>query len=349
MTQVMTVLGPVAADDLGITLPHEHLLLDLSCLWHPPRDPARAFLVDAPLTFETRGLLLCDPYHSRPNMRIDDVELAVTEIARFAALGGRTVVDLSTRSIGPYPDELAAIARRTGLHIVAGTGFYVRAAHPAWVADATIDALAEHMVGELVHGFAGTSVRAGIIGEIGTRSPIHPDEEKALRAAARAHHVTGAAINVHLAIFGREGRRVLDILEDEQVDPHHVALSHLDERPDTAYHISLAERGAYIEFDCFGSECYWDEDGEREASDAERIDALMRLLDAGFERQLLLSQDVCTRMQLRRYGGMGYDHILRAIVPRLRRYGADQSTIDTLLVHNPARLLGSRHEAGADG
>lgn len=339
MADVMTVLGPVAAADLGITLPHEHLMLDLSCLWHAPRDAARAALVDAPLTLETRGLLLCDPYHSRPNMHLDDLELVVHEVGRFAALGGTTVVDLSTRTIGPYPAQLAVIARRSGLHIVAGTGFYVQTAHPAWVAAATVEDLASHMVRELTDGFAGTGVRAGIIGEIGTRSPIHPDEEKVLRAAALAHHATGAAINVHLAIFAREGHRVLDILEQEQVDPARVALSHLDEQPDSGYHLSLAARGVYVEFDTFGSECYFDEDGAHEPSDAQRLDALCRLLDAGYERQVLISQDVCTRMQWRRYGGMGYDHILRTIVPRLRQRGVDEATLHRLLVENPARLL----------
>ncbi len=340
MADVMTVLGPVPAVELGITLPHEHILLDLSCLWHQPRDESRAFLVDAPLELGTRGLLACDPYHSRPNMRLDDLEVATQEVGYFAALGGGTIVDLSTRSIGPYPEQLATIARRSGLHIVMGTGFYVQVAHPRWVADATVEEMTDHMVRELTVGFAGTDVRAGIIGEIGARSPIHPDEEKALRAAARAHHATGAAINVHLSIFAPEGRRVLDILLDEEgVEPGRIALSHLDERPDTAYHLELAGRGVYVEFDCFGSECSFDEDGTHEPSDAQRIDALLRLLDAGYERQLLISQDVCTRMQWRRYGGMGYDHILRTIVPRLRRRGVDEATLRRLLVENPARLL----------
>ncbi len=344
---VMTVLGPVDVADLGVTLPHEHLMLDLTCLWTAPSDPARLPLVDAPVEIAARGLLACGPYHSLDNLRLDNVDHVTDEIARFAALGGRTVVDLSTRSIGPYPRELAEIARRTGLHIVAGTGFYVRRAHPEWVAGATLDALTELMIRELREGFDGTAIRAGIIGEIGTRTPIDPEEEKVLRAAARAHLATGAGMNVHLAIFGREGHAVLDILERESVDPRYVALSHLDERPDVAYHRELAARGAFIEYDCFGSECYWDEDDLREPSDAERIEALLALLDAGLAHQLLLSQDICTKMQWRRHGGMGYDHILRTIVPRLRRRGVDEATLHTMLVENPARLLAGRTTGGA--
>ncbi len=339
MAELMTVLGPVDVQHLGITLPHEHLLIDLSCLWHQPIDPAREILVDAPVVMENRGLLVCDPYHSRDNLRIDDVNLASTELARFKSLGGGTVIDLSTRSLGPYPEQLAEISRRTGLHIIAGTGFYTRAAHPDYVKEASISALAQQMINDLTEGFSGTNIRAGVIGEIGSSSPIHADEIKVLHAAAIAQKETGAGINVHLPIFAREGHNVLDLLCADGVEPSCITLSHLDENPDLDYHLSLAKRGCFVEFDCFGSEVYFDEDNLREPSDAERIDALLSLLDAGFENQILLSQDICTKMQLRKYGGMGYDHILLNIVPRLRKRGVDQSLIDRLLIENPARFL----------
>lgn len=371
MASVMTVLGPVPATDLGVTLAHEHLLLDLSCLWSMPRDPVRRALVDAQVTADLYDRLRSDPYHCRDNMHLDSVAIAAEELAHFAALGGRTVIDLSTRAIGPYPQELAAIARRTGLHIVAGCGFYTRRAHPAWVREASEEELADVMIADLTTGFATTigsappqdgtgtgigdlagqlplgapedadrPIRAGIIGEIGTSSPIHPDEERVLRAAVRAHLATGAAINVHLSIFAQEGLRVLDILEQAGADARRVALSHLDENLDADYHLAIARRGAFLEFDTFGSECAFAEDNVREPSDDERIAALLRLLDAGYERQVLLSQDVCTKMQWRRLGGRGYDHLLRSVVPRVRSHGVPESAMTAMLVQNPARLLG---------
>lgn len=339
MSEVMTVLGPVEGGQLGVTLTHEHIFVDLSCLWQRPADPARAFLVDAPVAVGNRGLLMCDPYHSRDNVLLDSTDMAVDELSRFKAIGGSTVVEVSTRPMGPYPEKLREVASRTGLNIIAGTGFYTQSAHPAHVHDATVNELAGQMIDELTQGFPGTSIRAGVIGELGTSSPIHEDEAKVLQAAALAHRETGAAINVHLAIFGGEGSNVLDLLESYGVDLRRVALSHLDELPDTDYHLRLAARGCFLEFDCFGSEMYFDEDNLREPSDAERVGALLRLLEAGHEHQLLLSQDVCTKVHLRHYGGTGYDHVLRSIVPRLRMRGVDQSTIDTMLVRNPARLL----------
>lgn len=337
--RVMTVLGPVSVLDLGVTLPHEHVFLDLSCWWSHPNSKERECLIDAPVSEIDRELLVADPYHTRDNLILDNEELAVAELGLFKQSGGGSIIDLTTRTIGPYPAKLKDIALRTGLNIIAATGYYVKRAHGSHVGDSSAEQLAEVMIKELTEGIDDTGVRAGIIGEIGTSSPVHPDESKVLRAAALAHEQSGAAINVHMTIFEREGNNVLDLLENSGVDPRFVALSHLDELPDQQYHTSLAKRGCFIEFDCFGSECRFDEHNLVEPTDVERTEALLRLLDLGYEKQLLISQDVCTKMQLRRYGGNGYDHIMKTIVPHLRQRGVPETTLRTILVENPARLL----------
>lgn len=61
-------------------------------------------------------------------------------------------------------------------------------------------------------------------------------------------------------------------------------LSQLDETNDLPYQRALAAHGCYVEFDCFGLECYFDEDGLREPSDAEHSEALLALRDAGYAR-----------------------------------------------------------------
>ena len=83
----------------------------------------------------------------------------------------------------------------------------------------------------------------------------------------------------------------------------------------------------------------YDSDGSREPTDAERIDCLRRLLDAGRASQLLLSHDICSRLQLARYGGPGYAHVPGKIVPRLRAEGVSAVEIDEMLIANPRRLL----------
>ncbi|HEV3343706.1 MAG TPA: hypothetical protein VG125_25260 [Pirellulales bacterium] len=336
---VQTVLGPVAPYELGVTLPHEHLLIGLACWLERPADPAREFLVDAPVTASVRGLLAGDPYHCRDNLILDDRQLAVDELRHFSAHGGRTVVDLTTRNIGPFPQQLADVARQSGLNIVAGTGFYVARSHPDWIQGAAEEQVADFMLKEILVGIDDTPVRAGVVGEIGTSSPMTPDEALVLRAAARAQSKTGLAINVHLPIFQREGHRVLDVLDAAGADLSRVVLSHLDESMDFDYVRSLAERGPFVELDTFGSEFAFDQSGEHEPSDWERIRLLLDLLDAGLAEHLLISQDVCTKIHLVHYGGYGYAHLLRTIVPRLKMRGVESGTLETLLVKNPARML----------
>ncbi len=339
MSVVSTVTGPISPAALGITLPHEHAFLDLGCWWQQPRNPDRAWLVEQAVRPELYAVLRADPYHCRDNLRLDDISAVTQELLLFRTLQGSTVVDLSSASIGPYPEKLKDLSQQTGLHIVAGTGFYVQHAHPAWLRQADVEEVAEHMLKELTEGFGETGVRAGIIGEIGTSAPLHPDELKVLKAAAKVQRQYPVGLNVHLSIFATQGLTVLDALEQGGANLSRVVLSHLDETLSFSYHRDLAERGVFLEFDTFGSECSFQEDGLSEPTDAERVAAFLRLADHGYLKQLLISQDVCTKMQWHRYGGRGYDHVLRTIVPQLRTQGLTEDDIRQVLVRNPAFVL----------
>jgi len=312
----------------------------LTCLLESSSSPERRHLADVKVTAERRGILATDPYQCADNLILDDWRAIAEELEPFSALGGRTIVELSSRSIGPYPLQLEQLARTTGVNIIVGTGFYIAAAHPEWVESSGVDELAEFMTQEITEGIDGTGIKAGVIGEIGTSAPILPSEIKVLQAAAGAHKQTGAAINVHLSIFKREGHKVLDILESSGVDLGRVVLSHIDEGNDFEYASSLAQRGAFIELDTFGSEFYFDQRNQREPADFERIDLLLRLLDAGWQNRVLLSQDICCKIHLLKFGGFGFAHLLRTIVPRLKRRGVGEEVVKCLLVDNPARLLG---------
>ncbi len=337
--RVVTVRGPIPARDLGVTLMHEHMFIDLSFLRGPPTADWQKPLVDAEITLASRGLLQVDPYVSRRNLVLDGLDVAIAELGPFRELGGGSLVDLTITGIRPQPAKLREVSEQTGLHIVAGCGYYTKRSHPPEVAALSESELLERLLHEIANGLGGTDVRPGIIGEIGTSSPVHPDEAKVLRVAAAAQARTGLAINVHVAIFRREALAALDILGAAGADLSRVVISHIDEQPDTAYHRAILGRGAYVEYDTFGSESYFDGDGSAEPSDRERVDCLIELLEDGFGDQLLISQDVCTKVQLLKYGGLGYGHILRSIVPRLRRRGVDDATARKLLVENPARVL----------
>jgi phosphotriesterase-related protein len=350
---VMTVLGPVPATELGVVLPHEHLLIDTTAgYWQPPADATQRAIAESPVDITKLGLLRRNLFALRDNLVLSDVDLAVSEAAEFGRLGGGTVVDVTLPDIGRDPIALQTIARRTGLRIVMGCGHYVHLAHPPSLDEERLEAIAERLIEELTEGVGDTGVRPGIIGEIGTWHPLHPTEEKVLRAAARAQRETGVALSVHLHVAAREGERILSILEQEGLDPSRIVLGHLDiafGHLDTdfeevlAYHRSLAARGCYVEYDSCGTEVYAPGGGDVPpfwtALDLTRARAIARLFEEGFGDRILISHDVFTKTQLIRYGGFGYGHILRDFQHRLREVGLDDQGVRQLLEENPRRLL----------
>jgi phosphotriesterase-related protein len=279
---------------------------------------------------------------SRDNLRLGDASLAAAELAAFGRAGGGTVVELSNATMGRDVRALAAISRASGVLIVAGAGNYVAGAIPAWVAALDPAALAERIVGDLVTGADGTTIRCGVIGEVGAGSfPTEPVERRSLQAAAIASSRTGAAIVAHPAPGTASATEVLDVLLGAGADPGRVCIAHIDERlrDDVRAVRELLARGCTIGYDTFGREAYYQPRDRQHPTDTQRIEMLLRLIDAGLEERIVLSQDLCMRIDLGAFGGPGYDHILATIVPRLRASGVPDATIDALLIGNPARLL----------
>jgi phosphotriesterase-related protein len=350
---VTTVLGPLAPGNLGVVLPHEHLVVDTTCYWEPPADPAERALAESPVEMSKLGLLRRNLFALRDNLVLTDVELAVEEATAFRELGGGTIVDLTLPDIGRDPAALAEISRATGLNVVMGCGHYIHLAHPPELDAEPVDAVADRLVAEIEHGVGGSGIRPGIIGEIGTWHPLHPNEEKVLRAAARAQLATGLALTVHVHIAARRGHDVLDILvEQDGVDPSRVVLGHLDiafghlDADYTSvlgYHRSLAARGCWVEYDTVGAEVFAPGGGDVPpfwtALDLTRARAVAEMVEAGFGDRLLLSHDVFTKSQLLRYGGFGYGHVLRDFRHRLREVGLGDADVRRLLEDNPQRML----------
>ena len=109
---------------------------------------------------------------------------------------------------------------------------------------------------------------------------------------------------------------------------------------DTMEHqFMTADTGMYIEYDTWGFEGNWPGIGLIEPSDTQRLNGLLKLIENGYQDQLLLSQDVCTKIQLMTYGGFGYAHILRDCLPLFRKAGITEEEIHKMLVENPKRIL----------
>ncbi len=349
----MTVLGPLAPEQLGVTLPHEHVLCDITCLCPPPQDENRREFLERPVEMGILGLIRRDPLFNRDNCLLDDVDLAVQEIREFKKLGGATIVDLTSEEVvGRDPVALQAVARATGVNIVCGCGHYLHFVHPLAAAEETMEAIAEQLVVELDEGIGSTGVRPGIIGEIGTSDPIHPQEVKMLGAAARAQQKTGAAITVHCNLGTRTGAQVLRLLDEAGADLSRVVLGHVDFalghldvsfEGAVSYHKQLASSGCFIEYDTVGADGYFRGTGAERPfwapSDRQRAEAIARLLDAGLSDQVLISHDICLKHYLLHYGGFGYGHILREFRHNLMDAGLGEADIHRLLVENPARML----------
>ena len=340
MTTVMTVRGPVSPADLGLCLSHEHIINDVTSWWHRTSsvglDPDE--FADKKVGIEDLWDLKHDPFANRDNCRLDDLDLAVEEVGRFAALGGRSIIETTGLSIGRDLAGLRAVSERTGVNIVAGTGFYLEASQPADILAGSVDQLAARIVDDIRHGEGG--VRPGIIGEIGVSDRFSAAERKSLAAACVAQRETGLPIQIHLPAWFRLGDEVLDVVEGHGVDLNAVVLCHMNPSgADRSYQRRLMARGAFVQYDMVGAELFYADQGVQCTSDEEDAIHIADLVAGGFGNRLLVSSDIFIKNLLRRYGGPGYAHVVQYFVPRLHRHGLSAEDIELLLVWNPRSLF----------
>lgn len=212
--QVMTVLGPVAASELGRTMPHEHVLCKELGMGEGP---------------------------------LDDLDGAIEDLRALKDAGGGTIVDLTTPDLGRQPAQLRRASEASGVHIVMGAGFYRESFYPEDFNQVSVGELTERLLADIADGVDG--VRPGVIGEIGAdHGYLSAVEERVLRACGRAQRETGLAIVLH-AVMSEVGAWQLDVLQDEGVDLRRVGVGHCDLYPDVDYHSRLAERGAFVMYD----------------------------------------------------------------------------------------------------
>ena len=303
---IQTVLGPIEPADLGVTLMHEHTLVD---------------------AWEWGGRLGYDS-------TVDDEELLVEELAFYRDAGGSALVDVTPIGLRRDPSGMRRLAQATGLHIIMGCGWYRERVYPAYIHELSTNALAEMLVKELEEGVEG-GIRPGIIGEIGTeRFHITPAEEKVFRASARAQRATGASVTTHTTHFGDLAHEQMDILLEEGVPPERIVIGHLGERRGVKGELAIAERGVYVEIDHVG----------RPASagtqpEWRRARNVAELVQAGYLDRVLISMDICANSLLHWNGGHGFDYLLTTFVPLLREEGLTDEQIRIILVDNPIRVL----------
>jgi len=334
--KVQTVLGPLDADDLGITLAHEHLINDVSYRFREPEAEAEKALAYMPISIENLCWLAYNPTKCLDNLRMCNEDLVISEVLHFKKAGGGTIVDMTNNGLGRDPKALVRISKATGLNIIMGSGYYTGSTHPADLADKEDKAIAEEIIRDIKIGAGDTGIRSGMIGEIGCSYPLTEGERKIVSAAAQAQKQTGAPVNIHPGQNKNSPFDIIEVLRQSGGDIKHTVISHVANRlgRDIEKVIELAETGSYIEYDTFGQTGH-----PSSLKDWQRIECIKQLIDHGYLKQILLSQDIFLNMRLRRYGGCGYDHILTNILPLMKSQGITEDQIHTMFVENPARML----------
>lgn len=295
---IRTVTGDIGPDQLGVTDSHDHLF------------------------FSTPFLA---------GQELDDVDAALAETRAFAAAGGRAIVQWTPHGLGRRADALPGISTTTGVSLVAATGLHRAELYPDGFVDHVRPKLAEVFHAELTVGIGNSPVRAGLIKVAGGYHVLDSHARWVMRAAAEAHHATGAPIAIHHEL-GTAADAVLDLLVDElAVPPAKVILGHLNRFPDHRGHLELAERGAWLAFD--------GPSRANHATDPWLIDCLATLADAGYADRLLLGGDTTTARARGATGeGPGMPYLLTHLRPRIvRRLGAEVA--DAVFTANPARAF----------
>ena len=343
---VQTVLGPVDPKDIGLTLTHEHVLHDLTCGccgadqyetvqpkyvpmmkkpeagWEPGESgPGTAASWGAkwgqPIALDN----LADRqrhwvYYG--DQKLSSLDDAIYELEQFRRVGGGTIVDQTTRGMGRDPIGLVEVSRAAGVHIVMGTSWYINSYHPPDMDDLSEDQLVDLIVKDIDEGVAG-GVRAGIIGEVGMEYPMHPNEEKALRASARASVQTGIPLSVHPGTNPQSPFDVVRIVDEAGGDLSRTIMAHCD---------TFGWEGSYrqrVPVD--------------QPNDAIRLNWVKAVADAGFASQLLVSCDLALKHWQRQYGGHGWRHMPETITQLMRYKGFEKELIETIFVTNAATIL----------
>lgn len=339
--KVQTVLGPIDPEALGVTLTHEHLLADFRPMFIEPPHASQKAVAYEPVNISNLGWIRYNWASNLDNLTLFDQQTAIDETLRYRRAGGASLVEVSNIGLGRDPMALAGIARATGLNIIMGSGYYVEPFDPPGMREKTEEEMSEAIVRDISVGVDDTGIRAGIIGEIGCSWPLTENERKSLRASARAQQLTGAPLMIHPGRDPSAPQEIIEIVAEVGADLHRTIMCHIDRTIfDLATLKKLAETGCYIEYDLFGMESSTYPMAPIDLpNDAQRIDFVMQLIAEGYLEQVVLSHDIAFKFRLVKYGGHGYAHILRTLVPVMKRKGIKDEELDTLMVENPKRVL----------
>jgi phosphotriesterase-related protein len=295
----------------GATLFHEHLSLgpDFSERF---RAASAAVLVAQGITPPAGGP---GPPPAPPGIDpMRDVNLMAEELRHAQGDGVACIVDAGLEGAGMDLNFIRSAARKAGLPVVKGAGFYAQPFYPKEVAAMSEVQLTRALIKQ------ADEYPAGAFGEIGSWDEITAVERKVFRAVGKAHLATNLSVFTHTGIPGKSALEQLDILEDAGVDPRRVAIGHLGNLtdPNVYVHKTICRRGAYVGFDRQGG-----------GRDDQVVPLVTKLIEAGFTDHILFSGDAFR----------GYGRVVTSFVPKIKAAGVDDATLHRITVDNPRRFL----------
>lgn len=298
---IQTVNGEIEPTELGITMSHEHLCIDLSRIRKNH---------DSTFGYEP---------------------VVINEIMQAKAYNVKTFVEVSSHDMGRNPIALQKLSKECDIHIIAATGCYLDEYHSDAIKAMSIDDIATMFITDLTKGMDGTSIKAGVIGEVASSEIMSASEQKVLRGAARAANSVGCAITTHCQM-GKLGNEQADIFLQEHVRADKVILGHIDLSDDIDYMVELMEKGFNIGFDTIGKEQY--------LTDTKRAKNIVCLINKGYGDKLVLSQDISRTSYFHTTQGcLGYCSVMEKFIPMLRELGVQERKITNMLVDNPQRIF----------
>lgn len=309
--RIMTVEGPITPSTLGVTLPHEHVMVDF--IGADKAGPAR---YDAQEVFD----------------------IVLPHLKRLCQAGAQALVECTPAYVGRDPVLLKRLAVASGLRLLTNTGYYAASGGkflPPQVQTESADQLAARWIAEARDGIGSTGIRPGFI-KIGVDGgPLNAAGRKLIEAAARTHRATGLVIASHTG-DGRAAHEQLEILAREGVDARAWIWVHAQAESDSALHLKAARQGGWIEYDGIGPQTI-----------DQHVSLVKLMKEQGLLSRVLISQDAGWYNVGEPRGGTfrPFDLLFTKFIPALRKAGFTQREIDRLTRENPADTFAIKVQA----
>jgi len=279
------------------------------------------------------------PSKVNPALRLDDYAATTKELSLFKKIGGTTIIDAQPLGAGRDEMNLVRAGREKNIDIISSTGFHKFSFYPKnhWLFYYSQKDLTNIFIHELTEGMfldAENEEPDRFIGNKAGQVKVAIDEERLLDSKKRWFYAAGdASLQTNAPIMchtetKQQGLYIANFFINLGVKPENIIICHLDRNSnDVNIQKEIAKLGVYLEYDTIGRFKYH--------SDEEEVKLIKKIINLGFENQLLFGLD-STRERLLSYGGkIGLQYIFKTFIPLLKKSGISDEIILKVMKENP--------------